>query len=205
MTPCTAAHQASLSFTISWSLLKLMSIELVTPSNHLIFCHPLLLSPQSFPASGSFPLSRLFASGGRSIGTSASASVLPVNNQGWFPLGLTGFISFLSKERQALMNLDCVIKSRDITLPSSSYGFSSSHEQLWELNHKCGWMPKNWCFWTVMLEKAFESPSSKEILGSYMDSGARWATVHGVAKSRTQLKWLNTKHVFNCVTESMHV
>ena len=49
-TPWTAAHQASLSFTISWSLFKLMSIELVMPSNHLILCHPLLLSPSIFPS-----------------------------------------------------------------------------------------------------------------------------------------------------------
>ena len=53
--------------------------------------------PQSFPASGSFPMSRLLASGIQSIGASASASVLPVNIQGWFPLGITGLISFLSK------------------------------------------------------------------------------------------------------------
>ena len=118
MTPCTAAHQASLSFTISWSLLKLMSIELVTPSNHLIFCHPLLLSPQSFPASGSFPLSRLFASGGRSIGTSASASVLPVNNQGWFPLGLTGLISLLSKGLSSVSHwLFKILETGKIQLP----------------------------------------------------------------------------------------
>ena len=78
--PCTAAHQASLSFTISQSLLKLRSIELVIPSGHLIFYRPLLFpSLQSFPASGSSLMSRLFASGGRSIG--ASASVLPVNIQ----------------------------------------------------------------------------------------------------------------------------
>ena len=51
---------------------------------------------QSFPASGTFPMSRLFASGGQSIGASASASVLSVNIQGWFPLGLTGLISLLS-------------------------------------------------------------------------------------------------------------
>ena len=52
--PMTAAHQASLSFTISWSLCKLMSIELVMPSNHFILCHLLFSScPQSFPASGS--------------------------------------------------------------------------------------------------------------------------------------------------------
>ena len=56
-TPWTAAHQASLSFTISWSLLKLMSIESVMPSNYLILCCPLLLLSSTFPASGSFPMS----------------------------------------------------------------------------------------------------------------------------------------------------
>ena len=53
--------------------------------------------PQSFPAPGSFPMSRLFISGGQSIGASASASVLPMNIQGWFPLGLIGLVSLLSK------------------------------------------------------------------------------------------------------------
>ena len=52
--------------------------------------------PQSFPASGAFPISRLFISGGQSIGVSASASDLPINIQGWFPFGLTGLISLLS-------------------------------------------------------------------------------------------------------------
>ena len=69
------------------------------------WCHPTISSPvapfsscpQSFPASESFPVSQLFASGGQSIGTSASASVLPMNIQGWFPLGLTGLISLQSK------------------------------------------------------------------------------------------------------------
>ena len=83
-TPWTAARQASLSFTISQSLLKLMSIELVMPSNHLILCRPLLLPPSSFPGSGSFPMSRLFAAGGQSIGASASASVLAMNIQDYF-------------------------------------------------------------------------------------------------------------------------
>ena len=72
--PWTATCQASLSLTNSWSFLKLMSIESVMPSNHLILCRPLLLSPQSFLASGSFPMSQLFASGGQSIGVSASTS-----------------------------------------------------------------------------------------------------------------------------------
>ena len=59
-TPWTAARQVSLSFTISQSLLKLMSIELRMPSNHLILCHPLLLLPSIFPSIRAFPLSQLF-------------------------------------------------------------------------------------------------------------------------------------------------
>ena len=89
-TPWTAAHQVSLSITNSWSLLKLMSIESVMPSYHLMLCRPLLLLLQSFPASGSFQMSQFFASGGQSIRISASASVLPVTTQDWFPLVWTG-------------------------------------------------------------------------------------------------------------------
>ena len=81
----TAALQASLSFTISWILLKLMSIESVMPSNHLSLCRPFSSCLQSFPVfsneSESFLMSQLFASGGQSIGASASASVLPMNIQ----------------------------------------------------------------------------------------------------------------------------
>ena len=96
-TPWNAAHQVSLSITNSQSLLKLMSIEL--------WCHPIISSSvipfssclQSFLASGSFPMSQLFASGGQSTGVSASASVLPMNIQDWFPLGWTGWISLLFK------------------------------------------------------------------------------------------------------------
>ena len=85
-TPWTSAPQASPSFTVSQSLLRLMSIELMMPSSHLIHCLISFFScPQSSPASGSFLISRLFESGGQSIG--ASASVLPVNIQDWFPLG----------------------------------------------------------------------------------------------------------------------
>ena len=73
------------------------------PLSH--WCHPSISSsvtpfsshPQSFPASGSFQTSQLFSSGGQSIGVSASASVLPMNIQGWFALGLTGLISLQSK------------------------------------------------------------------------------------------------------------
>ena len=97
VTPWTAARQASLSITNSWSSPKLMSIKSVMPSNHLILCRPLLLLPQSFSASGSFQMHQLFASGGQSIGVSASASVLPMNTQDWSLLGWTGWISLQSK------------------------------------------------------------------------------------------------------------
>ena len=88
-TSWTTACQAVLSFTISWRLLKFY--------NYLILCHPFSSCLQSFPASRSFPMSQLFASGDQSIGDSASASVLPMSILGWFPLGLTGLISWLSK------------------------------------------------------------------------------------------------------------
>ena len=97
MTPWTAACQTSLSFTVSWSLLKILPIELMMPTNHLILYFPFSSCPQSFPASGSFPMSWLFTSGGQRIRASASASVLPINIQSRFPLGLTSLISLLSK------------------------------------------------------------------------------------------------------------
>ena len=87
--PWTAARQASLSFTISWSLLRLMSIESVMPSNHLILCFPLLLLPSVFPSIRVFSNeSALCIRWPQSIGVTDSASILPMNIQGWFPLGL---------------------------------------------------------------------------------------------------------------------
>ena len=94
--PWTAACQASLSITNSQSLLKLMSIASVMPSNNLIFCCPFSSCLQSLPASGSFLMSRFFASGGQSIGVSVSA-LLMLNIEDWFPLGWTGSISLQSK------------------------------------------------------------------------------------------------------------
>ena len=96
--PWTAADQAPLSSIISWSLLGFMSIELMILSNHLILCYPLLLCPQSFPASRSFPMSQLFASDGQRI--EASASVLPMNIQGWVPLGLTVWAPWSPRDSQ---------------------------------------------------------------------------------------------------------
>ena len=69
--------------------------------------------------------------------------------------------------RKAMTDLDSIFKSRDIAgkgLSRQSYGFSSSHVWMWELDCKESWAPKNWCFWTVVLEKTLESPlDSKEI------------------------------------------
>ena len=97
-TQWTAACQASLSIPNSRSLLKHMPIESVMPSNHLILCHPLLLLPSIFPSIRVFFLrNQFFASGGQSIWVSASASVLPMNIQDLFPLGLTLLISLQSK------------------------------------------------------------------------------------------------------------
>ena len=77
--------------------------ESVMPSNHLILCCPLLLLPQSFPASGSSWMSQFFALGGQSFGASASASVFPMNIQDWSPLGLTDLISLKSKGLSSLL------------------------------------------------------------------------------------------------------
>ena len=92
-----AARQVSLSITNSQSPPKPMSIESVMPFNHLILCLPLLLPPSVFPSIRVFPMSQLFASGGQSIGVSASTSVFPMNTQDWSPLGWTGWISLQSK------------------------------------------------------------------------------------------------------------
>ena len=102
--PWTAAHQASLSFTVSQTLLKLMSFVLMVPFNHLTLCRPLLL-PSIFPSIRIFPKSQLFASGGLSNGTSASASVLLMNIQDRSPLGLTGWISLQSKTLKSVLQL----------------------------------------------------------------------------------------------------
>ena len=92
-TPWTAAPQTSLSTTNSWNLLKIMYIESMMPSNHLILCHPLLLPPSIFPSIRVFSSESVLSTGRQSIGVSASASVLLMNTQDWSPLGWTGWIS----------------------------------------------------------------------------------------------------------------
>ena len=119
---------------LSDSLFKFMSIESVMQSNHLILCSPLFLLSPIFPSVRIFPMSKLFISGDQSIRAAASVSVLPVNIQGWFPLGLTGLISFLSKGLSRVFSR-CEFESHQffITQPSSR---STSNIHTWLLeNH----------------------------------------------------------------------
>ena len=129
-TPWTEARQASLSIINSRSFLKLMSIESVMSSNHLILCCPLLLLPSILPASGSFQMSQFFISGSPSIGASASASVLPMNIQDWFPLEWTGWISLLSKGLSRVFFNTTVQKHQ----------FFSAQLSLWSNSHIHTWL-----------------------------------------------------------------
>ena len=138
MTPWTAAHQTSLSITISWNLLKNSG-----PSSR--WYHPTISfsvvpfssCPQSFPASGSFPVSQLFASGGQRIRTSASPSVHPTNIQGWFPLGLTGLI-LSSKGLSRDFSSTSIQKHQFFHIQSSLW--SNSHIHTWLLEKPQLWL-----------------------------------------------------------------
>ena len=116
--PWNTACQASLSFTVSWSLLKLMSIASVMLSNHLILSHLLLLLPSVFPSIKVF-------SNELTVTIGASASVLPMNIQSWFPLGLTGLISCSPKVKNLLQHLD--LKASVLRRRSSFFMVQLSH------------------------------------------------------------------------------
>ena len=136
-TPWTAAHQASLSLTVSQSLSKFMSTARVMRSSHLIlWCLFLLLS-------SIFPSIRIF---------SKEWAVSIRSTKYWnFNKPRQG----ITKQRHHFVNKSPY---------SQSYGLSNNHVWMWELDHKECWAPKNWCLWTVILEKTFESPlDSKEI------------------------------------------
>ena len=137
VTSWTAACQASLSFPIFQSLLKLMSIESVILSNHPILCHSLLLLPSIFPNFRIFPNESLLASDDKSIG--ASASVLPMNIQGWLPLGLTGLISLQSKGLSRVFSSTTVHKHQFFCAQPSLWSSSHIHTRLLE-NHSFDYM-----------------------------------------------------------------
>ena len=98
-----------------------------------------------------------------------------------------------SLERKAMTNLDSILKSRDIILPtkvsSQSYGFSSGHLWMLELDHKEGWAPKNWCLWTMVLEKTLESPlDCKEIKPVNPKGNQPWILI-GRTDAEVPLLW----------------
>ena len=132
-TSWTAARQTSLSISNSRSSFKLMSIVLVMLSNHLILCHPLLFLPSSFTALPSFLMSQFFASGGQSIGVSASASVLPMNIQDWSPLGLNVWISLQSKGLSRVFSNTTVQKHQFFSTQLSLWSKSKIHSWLLEI------------------------------------------------------------------------
>ena len=133
-TPWTAAHQASLSITNS------QSSPNPCPSSQR--CHPTISSsvvpfsscPQSFPGAGSFPMSQLFATGGQSIGVSASTSVLPMNTQDWSSLGWTGWISLQSR----VFSNTTIQKPQFFSAQLSLY--SKYHIHTWPLEKPYPWL-----------------------------------------------------------------
>ena len=155
-----------------------MSVESVMPSNHLIFHHPLLPLPSIFPRIRVFPANQFFTSGSQSIGAPASASVLPMNIQGWFPLRLTGLISLLSKVLSRVFSCTTIWKHK----------FFSAQPSLWSNSHIHTWLQEKskqtialtiWTFVSKMmflllnmlsmLDIAF-LPRSKRLLFSWLYS-----------------------------------
>ena len=149
-----SACQVPLPFTLSQGLLKFMSEIL---PNHLIL-HCSLLRLQSFPASGCFPTSQFFASGGQSIRNSASASVFPMNIQGWFPLGLTDLISLLFKGLLGVFPSTTVGKHQFFS--TQSFSWSNSHICTWLLEKPQLWLDARWTFVSKVVSLLFDMSSS---------------------------------------------
>ena len=101
--------------------------------------------------------------------------------------------------RKAMTNPDSILKGRDITLPTKVHLvkamiFSSSHEWMWELDYKESWVPKNWCFWTMVLEKTLESPLDCKEIQPVKPKGNHWMNIHWMDwcwswKSNTLATW----------------
>ena len=131
MTPWTAAHQASLSFTISQSLLKLMFTKSVMPPNHLILYHPLLFLPSIFPSIRIFYNEWGLRMRWPKYWSFSFSINLPMNIQGWFLLGLTGLISLLSKGFSRVFSITTIQKHQFFGTQLSLW--SSSHTHTWLL------------------------------------------------------------------------
>ena len=131
-TPWTAAYQASPSFYCLLGLFKFRSIESVMPSNYIIICHHLFLLPSVFPSIRIFSSELSLYIRWPSIGTSASESVLPMNIQGWFPLGLTGLTPFQSKRLSSIFSISTI----------SGHQFFKAQPSLWLSSHIHTWLLK---------------------------------------------------------------
>jgi len=152
------------------------------PSRHLILCRPLPLLPPIPPSIRVFSNESTRLRGGQSTGVSALASFLPKDTQDWSPLGWTGWISLQSKGLSRVFSNTTVQKQRHYFankgLSSQGYGFSSGHVWMWELDYKESWPLKNWCFWTVVLEKTLASPlDCKEIQPVHPKADQSWVFI----------------------------
>ena len=134
-TPWTTARQASLSITHSWSLPRLMSIELVMPSSHLILCHPLLLLPSIFPSIKVFSNESALCINTSKYWISASISVLSMNTQDWSPLGWIGWISLQSKGLSRVFSNTTVQKHHPLVLSFLYSPTLTSIHDYWK-NHR---------------------------------------------------------------------
>ena len=138
----SSVAQSCQLFVTSWitARLKLMSIESVMPSSHLILCCPFFSCPQSLPASESFPMSQFFSWGGQSTGVSAIASFLPKNTQGWSPSEWTGWISLQSKGLSRVFYNTTVQKHQFFSDQLSSQ--SNFHIHTWPLEKSQPWLDR---------------------------------------------------------------
>ena len=143
-----------------------MSIESVMPSNHLILCYPLLLLPSIFP----------------SIRVFSRESVLCIR---WPKYWKFSFSISRSNEYSGLISFSIANKGQF----RQSYGFSSSHVWMWELDYKESWALKNWYFWTVVLEETLESPlDSKEIQSVHPKGNQSWIFIGSIdAEAETSI------------------
>ena len=186
--PGTAARQASLSITSSRSLCKLMSIDQ--------WLHPAISSSAipfsyylQFPASGSFQMSQFFTSGGQSIRVSASASVLPMNTQDWFPLGWTSWISLQSKGLSRIFSTTIVQQhpffSAQLSLKSNSHSYMTTGKTIaltrWTFVDKVMFLLFNMLFRLVITFL----PTSKRLLISWLKSSSAMILEPNKIKSDT--------------------
>ena len=178
MLPCPSLSPGACSNScpLSWWCYVTISSSAVTFSFRL----------QSFLASGSFPMSRLFSSGSQSIGVSASASVLSMNIQGWFPLELTGLISLQSKGLSRIFPSTTIQKHQFFSAQPSLW--SNSHIHTWLLEKPYLWLDgpllAKWCLCLLITVKVFHSfPSKKQESFNFMAAVTVWSDFGAQTKS----------------------